>query len=346
MIEDNPGDARLIQDMLTEAQNIEFIIDWRQTLTSGLESLSTNKPDVILLDLGLPDSPQRSMSFTRVQTAAPNLPIVILTGLDDETFAVTSVRRGAQDYLVKGKINTDTLVRTIRYAIARKLGGDRQFSIAELSQYDGKDGRRAYFAYKGKVYDASNSRLWRGGKHASTHVAGIDLTEALLKAPHHEEILARLPIVGYLTPKQTLGQKFLRNIDSFHPHTTLVHLSIASTVLAPFSFIGWIIDGSNVFNGVTLFLLIVGLITLPLSFLTGVFSWIVNYETKATRSFSLKYFFGTLLLVSIIGSFLFRITSPDWVLGDTGQQYFLGILFIQCGLSLAIDFYGKKIVYS
>ena len=118
MIEDNPGDARLIQDMLAEAKNVEFALDWKQTLTGGLDSLGRNTYDAVLLDLGLPDSPQRSASFTRVQTAAPTLPIIVLTGLDDETFAVTTVRRGAQDYLVKGKIDAETLVRTAFVVVA------------------------------------------------------------------------------------------------------------------------------------------------------------------------------------------------------------------------------------
>ena len=187
MIEDNPGDARIIQDMLADAENIEFAIDWKQTLRGGLESLAENKYDVVLLDLGLPDSPQSSVSFTRVQAVTPGLPIIILTGLDDETFAVTTVRRGAQDYLIKGRIDTDTLVRTIRYAIARKLGGEKQFTIAELSRYDGKEGRAAYLAFKGKVYDATGSRLWKDGKHQATHFAGADLTEVIANAPHGEE---------------------------------------------------------------------------------------------------------------------------------------------------------------
>jgi len=238
LIEDNPGDARLIQDMLGEAKNTEFAIDWKQTLKGGLESLERNGIDAVLLDLGLPDSPQRSASFTRVQAAAPNVPIVILTGLDDETFAMTTVRRGAQDYLVKGRIDTNTLVRTIRYAVARKIGGDRQFTIAELSQHDGKEGRPAYIALKGKVYDATNSSRWKNGKHGAAHFAGADLTEAFAKAPHSEEVLARLPILGYLAKKETAGQRLLRRIDRLHPHATLVHLSIAYTIAAPFAFIG------------------------------------------------------------------------------------------------------------
>ena len=165
MIEDNLGDARIIQGMLADATNMEFTVDWKQILRSGLDSLGENKYDVVLLDLGLLDSPQSSVSFTRVQAVAAGLPIIILTGLDDETLAVTTVRRGAQDYLIKGRIDTDTLVRTIRYAMARRLGGDRQFTHAELSGYDGKEGREAYVTFKGKVYDATNSALWKDGQH-------------------------------------------------------------------------------------------------------------------------------------------------------------------------------------
>jgi predicted heme/steroid binding protein/CheY-like chemotaxis protein len=197
LIEDNPGDARLVKEYLADYKNALFTLEWKDTLAGGLKSLSEGQFDVILLDLGLPDS-QRSASFTRTQSAAPSLPIVVLTGLDDETFAGTTVRRGAQDYLVKGKIDTDTLVRTIRYAIARKLGGDRRFTIVDLKQFDGGEGRPAYVAFKGKVYDVSNSQLWKGGKHAAVHAAGMDLTEALAKAPHGEDKLSRAAVVGEL----------------------------------------------------------------------------------------------------------------------------------------------------
>jgi predicted heme/steroid binding protein/uncharacterized membrane protein len=346
MIEDNPGDARIIQDMLAEAANIEFAIDWKQTLTSGLQSLGENKPDIVLLDLGLPDSPQRSASFTRVQAAAPTLPIVILTGLDDETFAITSVRRGVQDYLVKGKIDTDTLVRTIRYAIARKLGGERQCTVAELAQYDGKEGRAAYIAFKGTVYDATNSRFWKGGKHGAVHCAGADLTEAFANAPHSEEALTRLPVVGYLVKKATLGQRLFRRIDRLHPHATLVHLTIAYTIAAPFTFLAWLLSGRAVFDEVTLYLLILGIITVPLSFLAGIISWVVNYETKSTRVFNFKFALGALLLMVVMATLLLRLTGPDIVLGKPGCYYFLAALTVQLALALASDYYGKQIVYS
>lgn len=346
LIEDNPGDARLIQDMLADAPNVGFSLAWEQTLKNGLESLGREAPDAVLLDLGLPDSPQRSVSFTRVQSAAPNVPIIVLTGLDDETFAVTTVRRGAQDYLVKGRIDTVTLVRTIRYAIARKLGGDKPFTVAELGRCDGREGRPACFAFKGKVYDATSSRLWKNGKHGAIHIAGADLTDSLGKAPHGEDVLSRLPILGVLVTEETLGRKWLRLIDRIHPHATLVHLSIAYTAAAPFFFFAWILSGRAVFDEIAAFLLGLALATTPLSFLTGVISWIVNYETKAARAFNLKFALGIFLFLMLLGTYLWRRAGPEIVLSRPECYLYLAALAAQSVLAFAADFYGKKIVYS
>ncbi|HSA96997.1 MAG TPA: response regulator [Acidobacteriota bacterium] len=346
LIEDNPGDARLIQDMVAEAPNADFSLAWEQTLKSGLESLERERPDAVLLDLGLPDSPQRSVSFTRVQSAVPNVPIIVLTGLDDETFAVTTVRRGAQDYLVKGRIDAATLVRTIRYAIARKLGGDKPFTAAELGRCDGREGRPACFAFKGKVYDATSSRLWKNGKHGAVHVAGTDLTESLAKAPHNEDVFSRLPILGVLVVEETLGRRWLRRIDRLHPHATLVHLSVAYTAAAPFFFFAWILSGRPVFDQIAAFLLGLGLATTPLSFLTGVISWIVNYETKAARAFNLKFALGVALFLMLLGTYLWWRVGPEIILSRPECYFYLAALVIQAGLAFAADFYGKKIVYS
>ncbi len=349
LIEDNPGDALLIREMLAESHQVEFTVDWKQTLAGGLDVLGTSAAspyDAVLLDLGLPDSPQPSVSFTRVQSVAPGTPIIILTGHDDETFAVTTVRRGAQDYLIKGTIDTGTLVRTVRYAIARKMGGEKTFTPDELARFDGKDGRPAYFAYMGKVYDASGSRLWRGGRHGAAHQAGADLTEPFSRAPHREEVLSRLPILGTLVPKEALGLQLLRRIDRLHLHATFVHLTIAYTIAAPFFFLAWILSGRKVLDEITLYLLALGLITVPLSFITGAVSWVVNYETKAAFNFNLKFVLGILLLLCLLGSFFVRVTGSETVLAKPSCWFFLGLLTLQLVLALMLDFFGKKIVYS
>jgi len=74
----------------------------------------------------------------------------------------------------------------------------RTFTREELREFDGREGRPAYVAFRGKVYDVSGSFLWRGGKHQVLHQAGEDLTEAMQEAPHGEELLARFPVVGEL----------------------------------------------------------------------------------------------------------------------------------------------------
>ena len=119
LIEDNPGDARLIQEMVLQTDPSGFHLILAQRLDEGLKRLKEDEFDVVLLDLGLPDSSGLD-TFTRLYAAAPHLPTIVVTGLGDEATAVNAVRSGAQDYLVKGEIQGPLLVRAIRYAIERK----------------------------------------------------------------------------------------------------------------------------------------------------------------------------------------------------------------------------------
>lgn len=119
LVEDNPGDARLIQEMLTEAQEFGVKIDWVTRLSAGIERLGQGGVDLVLLDLGLPDS-HGLETFDKAYAQAPQVPFVVLTGLADETVALRAVRQGAQDFLVKGQTDGIMLFRAIRYATERK----------------------------------------------------------------------------------------------------------------------------------------------------------------------------------------------------------------------------------
>ena len=120
LIEDNPGDARLMQEYLSEPSEVVFILEHTESLGEGLERLSQPGIDVVLLDLSLPDA-SGIETFNRVQKHAPQVPIIVLSGQDDEALAMKTVNSGAQDYLVKGQgVDSRLISRCIRYAIERK----------------------------------------------------------------------------------------------------------------------------------------------------------------------------------------------------------------------------------
>ena len=119
MIEGNPGDGQLIREMLLEGNTTSFQIEHADQLDLGLECLSNKKYDVILLDFSLPDSPGLA-SYRQLKSQAPEVPVVVLTGQDDEELAAQVLEHGAQDYLVKGELSGKLLARSIRYAVKRK----------------------------------------------------------------------------------------------------------------------------------------------------------------------------------------------------------------------------------
>lgn len=119
LIEDNPGDARLIQEMLSEADPAACMVTVVNRLAEGREALQKGGYDVVLLDLTLPDSVGLE-TLSRLCPGVPAAAVIVLTGLDDEAVAVEALRKGAQDYLVKDRLTPDALLRSIRYAIERK----------------------------------------------------------------------------------------------------------------------------------------------------------------------------------------------------------------------------------
>ncbi|WP_310484630.1 PAS domain S-box protein [Chamaesiphon sp. VAR_48_metabat_403] len=127
LIEDNPGDIRLLQEILREAIATQCYITPVMTLAAAIEQLSIDPSerlnsspfDVILLDLSLPDS-QGIASFLNLSDRDYNIPIIVLTGLDDQDLAISAMQQGAQDYLIKGQVDSNLLLRSIRYAIERE----------------------------------------------------------------------------------------------------------------------------------------------------------------------------------------------------------------------------------
>jgi sigma-B regulation protein RsbU (phosphoserine phosphatase) len=137
LIDDDPVQHLLLRNLLSIPANPPFQCRMAGTLQEGWDLLTAADVDILILDLGLPGC-QGTEAFTRTHTRFPDLPIVVLTGQDDEALGLSLVHKGAQDYLVKGQVSAALLGRTLRYAIERqRLMLELQRALAEIKTLNG-----------------------------------------------------------------------------------------------------------------------------------------------------------------------------------------------------------------
>jgi signal transduction histidine kinase len=135
VVEDNASFARLIQDALSEVRSpVQFKTTWAPMLMTAVDHIGANRPDAILLDLNLPDTRDLD-TLIRMVEKAPDIPVIVLTGLGDEMVAIQALQMGAQDYIFKDQLDKNLLSRTIRYAIERMRAQEEIRSLnMELEQ--------------------------------------------------------------------------------------------------------------------------------------------------------------------------------------------------------------------
>ncbi|MFB6286290.1 MAG: GGDEF domain-containing protein [Candidatus Bipolaricaulia bacterium] len=143
LIEDNPGDARLIRELLAEATEQPFQLIHVDSLRAGLERLHGDNIGLVLTDLNLPDSRQLA-TFDTLHEQAPLVPIVVLTAIADDETGLAAVRRGAQDYLVKGDVDGPRLVTTLRHALERHQAQRDLLELAHIDHLTGLLNRRGF----------------------------------------------------------------------------------------------------------------------------------------------------------------------------------------------------------
>lgn len=155
LVEDNPGDARLIAEMLNESA-AQLEIEHTETLSLAIDRVAQGEIDVVLLDLSLPDSSGLS-TYSRLQAVAPDVAVIVLTGNTDTRDAIQTVKDGAQDFLVKGRVDGELLSRAIIYAHERKLT-ERQLRESQVQLKQTNDMlRRTVFDFAdsvGKIVEA------------------------------------------------------------------------------------------------------------------------------------------------------------------------------------------------
>jgi predicted heme/steroid binding protein/uncharacterized membrane protein len=232
----------------------------------------------------------------------------------------------------------------------------KEFTHEELAGFNGKDGRPLYIAHDGKVYDVSESKMWKTGVHMQRHQAGTDLTGDLEAAPHGVDVFERYQQVGILRPEKdpmdehvpdfllTVFQKIpmLRR----HPHPMTVHFPIAFMILYPILNLLYLATGNQTLETTAFHVLVAGLVATPVAMITGPYNWWLNYAAKWTRIISVKVFGSLILIVLTLVLFLWRLKSPDIMLQPSGARALYLMLSLMLPVVVSVlGWFGAKMTF-
>jgi len=197
----------------------------------------------------------------------------------------------------------------------------KEFDEVELAKFNGENGTPVYVAYRGKVYDITESKLWRNGLHMKRHHAGRDLTGDIQGAPHEPDVLERYPQVGTLkkavaeVPEIKIPPALDRLLQKApmlrrHPHPMTVHFPIVFSFCTTVFNILYLITGDKSLEATAMHTLAAGILFTVVAIATGLYTWWLNYMAKPMTASKVKIPLSlTLLLVQII-AFIWRMKVP------------------------------------
>lgn len=221
----------------------------------------------------------------------------------------------------------------------------------ELTQNNGKEGRPAHILYKGKIYDVSGSRLWKGGVHMARHKAGEDITAFLPVAPHGEEVLARVTLVGEMqessSPEPVDIHQILRDLyRRYHPHPVMIHFPMGLFFFAALMQFLFLLTKSTSFEHAAFYALVTATAGAFPAAASGLFSWWINYDLTITTIFRNKLTFTGILLCMGVALVTIRFFMPDISFrSDAAAYIYHGFVFSTVPVVSLIGYNGGKITW-
>ncbi len=234
----------------------------------------------------------------------------------------------------------------------------RKFTVEELKEYDGQNGKPVYVAYEDKVIDVSASKLWKNGQHMRLHHAGEDLTLELAKAPHDASVLGRFPQVGILLREKVEAPEesaFRQAVDRFldrypffrrHPHPMTVHFPIVFMIAAPVFMVLYLLTGRKGFEITGLNCLAGGLLFCLVAIPTGLITWWLNYMARPMPGVIIKISVSSTMFVIGLVAFIWRLTEPRIAdaFAGAGVVYFV-MIFALLPMVSVVGWYGAKMTF-
>ncbi|GFK93590.1 hypothetical protein NNJEOMEG_01424 [Fundidesulfovibrio magnetotacticus] len=192
-----------------------------------------------------------------------------------------------------------------------RMAETKTFTLEELARFDGKEGRPAYVAQGGKVYDITASKLWKAGRHMNRHDAGADLSAELPHAPHGNDRLERYPLVGVVAPECAVPHAQDRDAElpwllrkspflRRHPHPMTVHFPIGFATGAVFFLVLFKLFGGAFLESGVHAMNLAGAVFTPVALATGLATWKYNYGCTLVRPVRIKLYLSPVLWVQFV----------------------------------------------
>ena len=231
----------------------------------------------------------------------------------------------------------------------------KEFDPDDLKRYNGENGQPVYVAHKGRVYDLSESKMWRKGVHMKRHQAGSDLTTDIQAAPHDPSVLERYPQVGVLKKEPAAMQHIPAALESLlakfpflrrHPHPMTVHFPIVFMFSTTVFTLIYLITGVSAFETTAFHCLGAGVLFNVVGISTGLYTWWLNYMAKMLKPVKIKIPLTISMLVVSIILFIWRLNMPDILerVSGSGMLYLLLVLSLS-GMVVVVGWNGAKMTF-